>query len=153
MTVLLLDSNVVSRLCHPSREENRPVADWLTGHLLRSSDSLTIYLPEIVDYEVRRGLLHVAFRSGQPTTKSLRRLDRLSESLDYLPLTTPMMRRAASLWAEARHRGTPTAAESAVDGDVILAAQALEVEGTVVTDNVRHLEQFVSARRWDQVPV
>lgn len=153
MTALLLDSTVVARLCHPAREENRPVADWLGAVLLERAESVVVYLPEIVDYEVRRGLLHVALRSGRSTTRSLLRLDRLKETLDYLPLDTPTMRRAAGLWAEARYRGLPTAADQALDGDAILAAQAIAVGGSVVTDNVRHLERFVRAHRWGEVPL
>jgi predicted nucleic acid-binding protein len=114
---------------------------------------VVVYLPEIVDYEVRRGLLHVALRSGRSTTRSLLRLDRLTESLDYLPLDTATMRRAAGLWAEVRAVGRPTAASEALDGDAILAAQAIAVGGSVVTDNVRHLERFVRAHRWDEVPL
>lgn len=153
MTTLLLDSPVVSRLCHPARPENHPVADWLEGVLREHSESVVVYLPEIVDYEVRRGLLHVALRSGRSTTRSLLRLDRLSETLDYLPLDTATMRRAAGLWAEVRAIGRPTAAGEALDGDAILAAQAIAVGGLVVTENVRHLERFVSAHRWDEVPL
>lgn len=153
MTALLLDSPVVSRLCHPSRPENRPVADWLESVLLEHSASVVLYLPEIVDYEVRRGLLHVALRSGRSTTRSLLRLDRLTETLDYLPLDTATMRRAAGLWAEVRVSGQPTAAHEALDGDAILAAQAIAVGASVVTENVRHLERFVRAHRWNEVPL
>lgn len=79
-------------------------------------------------------------------------MDRLAESLDYLPIETHTLRRAAGLWAEARFRGRPTAPVEALDGDVILAAQALTVGGVVVTENVRHLEQFVRAYHWSDVP-
>jgi predicted nucleic acid-binding protein len=80
-------------------------------------------------------------------------LDRLAEDLDYLPLETRTLRRAAGLWAEARFRGQPTAPVEALDGDVILAAQALTVGGLVVTENVRHLQQFVRAYHWRDMPV
>ena len=43
------------------------------------------------------------------------------------PITTSVMQRAASLWADARNSGIPTAADPSLDGDVILAAQALGV--------------------------
>jgi hypothetical protein len=47
----------------------------------------------------------------------------------------------------------PTAPREALDGDVILAAQALGVAGIVVTENVRHLSRFVASYRWQDVPI
>jgi predicted nucleic acid-binding protein len=61
------------------------------------------------------------------------------------------MRRAASLWADARHRGLPTAPPDALDSDVILAAQAMEVGGTIVTTNPKHLARFVPAMSWEEL--
>lgn len=109
---------------------------------------MILVLPEIVDYEVRRGLLHGALKGGQQTTRGIQRLDQLAESCEYVPLQTTMMRKAAQLWAEARIRGKPTAPDDTLDADPILAAQALHVQGVVVTENVRHLEQFVATIRW-----
>ena len=68
-------------------------------------------------------------------------------------LSTPIMLRAAELWAEARRRGRPTADPQALDCDVILAAQALAMDATVVTDNVGHLALFVEAKSWRDIPV
>ncbi|MEQ9373002.1 MAG: hypothetical protein RIG63_28870 [Coleofasciculus chthonoplastes F3-SA18-01] len=104
-------------------------------------------LPEIADYEVRRELLRVG------KVVSIRRLDQLKAAITYRPITTAVMLKAAELWAEARRRGKPTADSKALDGDVILAAQAIlvEEEGNeviVATTNVRHLSQFVDAREW-----
>lgn len=104
-------------------------------------------LPEIADYELRRKLLHLV-RTGRASTSSLQRLDALGRTLDYLALDTPTMRRAAELWAESRAAGTSTAPPAALDGDVILAAQALQVSGTVVTENRRHLSRFVPVTSW-----
>jgi predicted nucleic acid-binding protein len=72
--------------------------------------------------------------------------------LDYLPLDTSMMRRAAELWARARNMGLPTAPPEALDGDVILAAQAERVAAVVATTNVGHLARFVSADHWRNIP-
>ena len=47
----------------------------------------------------------------------------------------------------------PTADPQALDCDVILAAQALAMDATVVTDNVGHLALFVEAKSWRDVPV
>ena len=111
----------------------------LKGYIVR--------LPEIADYEVRRELIRVGKTSG------IRRLDQLKSQIPYRPLTTEVMVLAAQLWADARKRGKPTADSHALDGDVILAAQAiLEVnagnEVVIATTNVGHLSQFVDAREW-----
>ena len=150
---LLLDTNVLTRLCYPGNERNRPLTEWLDRLLELSEPVVPVYIPEIADYEVRRGLLHLALRSGNPTIASLLRLDRLAKTLQYIPLNTQTLRRAAGLWAQSRHSGQPTAHPEALDCDVILAAQALEVSGVVVTENIRHLSRFVSSYRWQEVPL
>ena len=68
-----------------------------------------VIVPEIADYEVRRELLRANKVNG------LALLDTLTESLDYLPLTTAAMRRAARLWADARQSGQPTAGDNTID--------------------------------------
>lgn len=149
--ILLLDSNLLTKLCHPAKDKNRPFAEWLEKLLESKEQRYSVAIPEIADYEVRRGLMHVALRSGRPTTRSLLRLDLLTETLIYIPLNTATMRRAAGLWAESRYQGLPTAPEEALDGDVILAAQALEVAGVVVTEDVEHLSRFVETYHWQEL--
>jgi hypothetical protein len=73
-----------------------------------------------------------------------------------MPITTEAMLQAAAYWAEARRQGRPTADGHALDGDVILAAQArtLAREGhevVVATTNVAHLSRFVDARLWEEI--
>lgn len=63
---------------------------------------------------------------------------------------------AAELWAEARQTGQPTADSKALDGDVILSAQARLVcnettEVIVATTNVAHLARFVTALEWQSI--
>jgi predicted nucleic acid-binding protein len=107
-----------------------------------------VVLPEIADYEVRRELLRAGKLAG------IRRLDQLKAATTYFSITTEAMLLAAQLWAEARRIGKPTADPKALDGDVILAAQARlrEIQGnevTIATTNIGHLSQFVvDVREW-----
>lgn len=106
-----------------------------------------VVIPEIADYEVRRELL----LNGR--LRGVKLLDGLAGRAEYLPITTAAMRMAAELWAVARSQGRPTAPNPALDGDVILAAQALTlgVPVVVATGNVRHLTRYVAAEAWANV--
>jgi predicted nucleic acid-binding protein len=146
--IVVLDSGPLATVTHRG---GVPAVDackrWLTGLLRRG---VRVIVPEIADYETRRELLRAGKANG------VARLDALEDTLEYLPLTTAAMRRAAQLWAEIRRQGQPTADDKALDGDVILAAQALTVgapEGGVVvaTTNVGHLARLVSADLWQQI--
>lgn len=140
---LMLDSSVLGFVCHPRKHED--VRAWFHGMLTKDPPIHEILIPEIADYELRRELLRIK------ATSSLKRLDLMAEELTYVPLDTATMRHAASLWASLRNAGTPTADDSAIDGDVILAAQAIRSEAIVVTENVRHLSRMVHAVRWPDV--
>ncbi|WP_245894118.1 nuclease [Chamaesiphon polymorphus] len=107
-------------------------------------------VPEIVDYEIRRELLRANKQSG------IGKLDQLKSELIYLPITTEVMIQAAELWSQVRQQGKPTADDKALDGDVILAAQAMSVtnnarEVIVATSNPKHLSLFVDARDWQDI--
>ena len=105
-------------------------------------------IPEIADYEVRRELL----RANK--VKGVRRLDELTNILEYLPITTTAMRQAAILWAQARQQGQPTAGDKTIDGDMILAAQAMTSGASdvvIATTNVGHLSRFVQADLWQNI--
>ncbi len=74
----------------------------------------------------------------------------------FIPLTTMHLDLAAKLWGEVRRDGQPTASSDALDGDVILAAQALSLglspsEYIVATTNVRHLARFVPCDEWTNI--
>jgi len=142
--IVLLDSGPVGMVTHPRR--NAEVKAWLRELLLGGT---IVFVPEIVDFEVRREFL----RAGK--TRSVERLDALVAALTYLPITTPAMRQAASFWALARRQGRPTAPDLALDADVILAGQAAVLSGgdevIVATTNVGHLARFVDAREWQDI--
>ena len=84
---------------------------------------------------------------------SVRELDLLKSTLLYAPITTPVMLRAAELWADARKRGVPTADPKQLDCDVILASQALEIGAVVVTENPGHLSRYVPILTWSSLPL
>jgi predicted nucleic acid-binding protein len=146
--IVLLDAGPLGLLTRSPRiPEAAACYTWLRTRLASGS---RVLLPEIADYEVRRELLRLKARSA------LHRLDALHDETIYLPLTTPVMRRAAELWAQMRQQGTPTADPQALDGDVILAAQALAVPepgdtAIVATTNVGHLGRLVPAARWQDI--
>jgi predicted nucleic acid-binding protein len=109
-----------------------------------------VFVPEIADYEVRRELLRRRAKAA------LRRLDQVKAMCEYAALTTDAMLKAAELWATARQAGLVTAPAEALDGDVILTAQALQIAGlgdvvTVATENVRHFSHFVDAQPWEKI--
>ncbi|MDJ0580095.1 PIN domain-containing protein [Crocosphaera sp.] len=143
--VIFLDSAIVGMLTNPKATPNNlECRYWLES--LQQKRYILI-LSKIVDYEIRRELL----RAGK--IKGLRKLNQLKETIRYLPITTEIMLKAAEFWAEARNRGKPTASPQALDGDVILAAQAVLVaeagnEVIIATTNVKHLSQFTDARDW-----
>lgn len=146
--LILLDSGPLGMVTNP-KAKGVPLACqlWLKALLKRGE---RIAIPEIADYEVRRELL----RAG--LSKSVRRLDQLKQTLEYLPLQTDTMLLAAKFWAEARRAGKPTADPKALDGDVILCAQAHllrdeKTETIVATTNVAHLSRFTAASDWKTI--
>lgn len=144
-TIVLLDTGPLGMVTHPhGNDGNRAVTVWLSGLLKAGVD---VRIPEIADYELRRELI----RANE--LKSVERLDELESRLTYEARTTRAIRRAAQIWAEARNKGQPTASPEALDGDVILAAQARTLETpsirvTIATTNVGHLSRFASALQW-----
>jgi len=142
-TVVVLDTGPVGMITNPNASgANRECYQWMESLVSRG---VQVWVPEIADYEVRRELL----RANK--TRGIARLDLLKNSIGYLPLSTPIMLKAAELWAQARRSGMPTADPKALDCDVILAAQALVVQGLVATENVGHLSRFVEARHWREI--
>ena len=150
MKFIVLDSTPLSLI---TQRRGVPQADackkWMAYH---ASRGIQIFVPEIVDYELRRELLRLQ------RAESIGRLDRflLHPSVRYEPLNTAAIRRAAALWAEARQQGIPTADPHALDVDVILAAQTLasgiDTSAFVVaTSNFHHLAHFVPAKLWQTI--
>lgn len=145
---IVLDTGPLGMVSNPQGSgETSACKEWLNRQLALGR---RVVIPEIADYEVRRELQ----RAGK--TRGLHRLDDLEQWLEYQPLTTAAMRKAAALWALARNQGKPTAPDAALDGDVILAAQTLLLDDyggqlIVASGNVAHLSLFVDARLWQSI--
>ena len=148
--VILLDAGplgiVTKRRGVPDAEACRA---WVT-HCLRQG--ARIFVPAIAYYEVCRELERMR------NTMGLARVAAFCSAVPgrYLPLSDAALRLGCRLWAQARRAGTPTAAPSELDCDVLLAAQALtlevpEADRVIATTNVGHLSQFVAAELWTQI--
>lgn len=92
---------------------------------------IPLILSSAVEYEARRGLLR----------KRVARLDRLFDNLivdlECRVPTRATWHRAAQLWAFSRDQGFPLP-----DGDLLIAAHALDLEAVLVTSNTRHFLPF-----------
>jgi len=148
MRHILLDSQPLGLVSTPTRNPDAiAITDWTTDCLAAGHK---IYIPEVIDYELRRELL----RAGK--TSSVKKLDGLKAIMRFLPITSPAMLLAADLWATSRQGGLPTGDPKKLDIDVILAAQALTFgvpagDLIVATSNVAHLSRFVPADLWSNM--
>ncbi len=148
LSAIVLDERPLSLA---AQDQSKPEAiafrKWMIDWIRRGA---TFYIPEITDYELRRELVRAA------KTESLVRLDALPQIGIYLPLTTAQMREAARLWAHVRNLNLTTADKQALDGDVILCAQALSLgipadQIIVATSNAAHIGRFLNAAAWADI--
>ncbi len=148
MNIILLDTGVLALVTHPKASpENDACNQWLRAQIEAGK---LIVIPGICDYELRRELIRIN------SVRSIAKLEALNNSLRFAPLTTVVMNQAALLWARARRMGKPTADDSALDGDMILSAQALVLEKqgqkiVIATTNVKHLNLFCMASLWHDI--
>jgi predicted nucleic acid-binding protein len=146
--IVLLDAGPLGMITNPrSSSDTEACKNWLASLVYKGVE---VIIPEIADYEVRRGLL----RAGKD--RGIGRLDALHAMLGYVPITTAVMLRAAEFWASARRMGRQSADDASLDADMILAAQAGVLvrdgdETVIATTNVRHLALFSSARIWREI--
>jgi predicted nucleic acid-binding protein len=146
--LILLDTGPLGMVTNPKANPDcQACKQWLSR--LESNGDRAAFT-EIADYELRRELL----RAGK--TRGIQQLDQLKTTIPYFPITTEVMLKAAELWAQARNQGYPTASPEALDGDVILAAQAVILRSQgydtiIATTNVGHLSRFTIAKTWQEI--
>ena len=145
MLHILLDSYPLGALSHPKPDIG--IVKWAAAC---QSAGHRLYVPEVIDYEIRRELLRANKQSG------IRNLDALRVAFRFLPISSPAMLLAATLWAQSRQSGLPTGDPKKLDIDVILAAQALTLgvpasDLIIATSNIAHISRFVPADLWANI--
>ena len=159
---IVLDSVPLGVLINPKpNPEVIAITQWMRACIAAGHP---FYLPEVIDYEIRRELIRIGSK------QSLAKLDALKNSLSYLPLTTDTMLTAADLWASSRNSGVSTGDPKKLDVDVILCAQAMTFEKSydniivpntmlvitseraiIATSNVKHISRFFEADEWQNI--
>ena len=114
---IVIDSGPLGDIVHPKLRPD--VAKWLQ---FIKAEKIALRVAEISDYELRRNFLLEGLQ------KSVNNLQKFRQTKRFIPITSLMMIEAAELWAWLRQRGQATAGDKTLDGDVILAAQALSLK-------------------------
>lgn len=147
---IFLDAGPLSVLTNPKLPpETMRILAWAIG-MRRAGHQFVV--PAIADYEVRRELERAGKLNGLIALDAWNNVtpDR------YLPLTDSALRLGSKLWARARNAGSATADARELDGDVLIAAQALDTglspsNFIIATTNVGHLAQFAPADLWTNI--
>ena len=157
--IVILDSGVLSLLASPiqdaSRQEENEIyqcTEWLY-YLL--SKGVYIVTSEISDYEIRREFIRIK-------SDGLVILDSLRSVVDFFPITTEVLKKAAEFWADARQNHIPTSDDKNIDADMIILAQWSllheEFPGRnilIATKNIRHMKIFAkeNAQEWRNIKI
>jgi hypothetical protein len=152
--IIFIDSGILGLLANPNKKgEAADCEQWLLSLL---SKGVSVLTSNICDYEVRRNLILESLR--KPKVNSVDSLDELKNLITFLPISNEVMIEAASLWAEARIQGVPTADNKSLDADIIICAQYKILEQdypgryiVIATTNVKHLSRFTEAKEWQEI--
>jgi hypothetical protein len=152
--IVFIDSGILGILANPNKKgEVNDCEQWLYKLL---SQGVYICSSDLCDYEVRRNL--ILETNKKPHLNSIKNLEELKELITFLPVSPSLLIQAASLWAEARVRGMPTADNKTLDVDIIICSQwqMLKEEFpsryiVIATTNVKHLSRFAEALSWREI--
>jgi len=148
--IVFLDTGPLGLITNPKTSpETIAAAEWVynmeaAGH--------RFLVPAIADYEVRRELV----RAGKIRGVAMLNAFNSAEPDRFLSLSDPALLCAADLWARSRNSGVPTADPRELDGDVLIAAQALDAgypstDFVIATTNPGHIEQFAPCDLWTNI--
>ena len=145
---ILLDTGPLGLITHPNASPESDACNaWLRTQLTKGT---SVLVPGISDYELRREMIRTR------NIKGLAKLDALKRAIGFAPVTTSVLNQAAVFWAQAREMGKPTAADHALDGDMILCAHTAVIgkqghDVIIATANVKHLSLFSDAQLWQNI--
>lgn len=124
----LLDTNIISYLLVNN-------GDAVNNFDKCLSAGNEIKIPDVVYYEVQRGLFY-------NNSKKLQNLfDDFCKSQGIVKINIPVFRRAAEIYANLKKRG-----ELLEDADLLIAAIAMENDATLATNNVKHMERIAGLK-------
>ena len=141
---VFLDAGPLGLITNPKRTPDTIAATQWAVAMRRAGHRFIV--PAVADYEVRCELIRAGKING------VARLDTFNaaEPDRFLSVTDAALLLGAELWAQARNAGNATADPKELDGDVLIAAQALDMglpttDFIIATVNVGHLALFVPA--------
>lgn len=110
-----------------------------------------VLVPAIAYYEALREM-----EMRRATSQIARLRTFCLDAKRFISLTTDDLERAAQLWGDARRAGQPTADPLALDGDVILASQAIGLgfsrsQLIIATTNPGHISRFAPCDHWTSI--
>ncbi|MBD2199026.1 MULTISPECIES: type II toxin-antitoxin system VapC family toxin [Calothrix] len=152
--IVFIDSGVLGILANPYKTgEVSDCEEWLYKLLSRG---INVCSSELCDYEIRRSL--ILTYQKQPQLPVIENLDKLREIINFLPITSELLKKASVLWATARSQGIPIADDKSLDVDIIICShwQMLTEEFpgryvAIATTNVKHLSRFTEAKLWRDI--
>ena len=125
---VLLDTDILSAIMRKNPDAMQKAREYLTSH-----QRFTISI--ITRYEILRGL------KSKSATRQIEAFEAFCQQSSVLPLTDPVIHRAADIYAEL-HRG----GQLIGDADILIAASALEHNLGVATNNAAHFQRIIGLR-------
>ncbi|MDR1061510.1 MAG: PIN domain-containing protein [Clostridiales bacterium] len=122
--IYALDTNIISYILN-----GNAALDERLNAVTKSGNKVVI--PLMVYYEARRGLLN------NNAINKMRVFEKLCAKLNVNNLTTSDMNTAAAIYDKHKRAGTPID-----DSDILIAAQCINNDYTLVTNNVKHFNNI-----------
>lgn len=156
--IVILDSNILALLVTTLDEklsedekfltESKQCREWLYRLL---SKGAYVIASDICDYELRRELIRIK-------SKSVLKLDRLRDLIEFQEVTFAVLENAAELWAEARYMSQSNKVKENIDVDCILAAQWCLLKEQypgrqviIATKNIKDFQRVTDCDIWQNI--